>query len=133
MAQSKTARARMRVERIDPILSVRSLQASLRFYEDVLGFDLDWQAGGAASVSRDDHAIMMIEGKQGHAGTWIWIGVEDIEPLHRDLMGKGVKLMLEPTNFSWAYELRVQDPDGHVLRFGAEPKSGRPFADQPSA
>ena len=25
-------------------------------------------------------------------------------------------------NYSWAYEMRIEDPDGHVLRFGSEPK-----------
>jgi catechol 2,3-dioxygenase-like lactoylglutathione lyase family enzyme len=73
MAQSRTAWAGVQVERIDPILNVRSLQASLGFYKDILGFDVDWQGDGAASVSRDNHAIMLFEGEQGHAGTWVWI------------------------------------------------------------
>jgi len=34
-----------------------------------------------------------------------------------------------PTNFSWAYELRLEDPDGHILRFGTDPDSTKPFAD----
>jgi catechol 2,3-dioxygenase-like lactoylglutathione lyase family enzyme len=111
-------------------LNVRGLTASLRFYRDILGFDIGGQADGVASVSRDGHAIMLVEGEQGHGGTWVWIGVEDIEPLHHDLIARGVTLLLEPTNFSWAYEMRVKDPDGHVLRFGSEPKPGRPFADR---
>lgn len=129
MTKSKPARARMNVERIDPILNVRSIEASVRFYRDILGFDIDWQADGAASVSADGHAIMLLEGGQGRAGTWVWIGVEDIEPLHADLVAKGVALLLAPTNFSWAYEMRIEDPDGHVLRIGSEPKSDRPMTD----
>jgi len=27
-----------------------------------------------------------------------------------------------------AFEMQVEDPDGHVLRFGSEPKADRPFA-----
>ena len=27
-----------------------------------------------------------------------------------------------PTNRPWAYEMQVVDPDGHVLRFGSEPR-----------
>jgi catechol 2,3-dioxygenase-like lactoylglutathione lyase family enzyme len=126
MPRSKNQSAHLRVERIDPILNVRSLKASLRFYREVLGFGVEWEADGAASVGRDDHAIMLIEGEQGRAGTWVWIGVEDIEPLYRDLVAKGVRLLLEPTNFSWAYELRIEDPDGHVLRFGSEPRADQP-------
>jgi hypothetical protein len=29
----------------------------------------------------------------------------------------------ETENFPWACEMRVGDPDGHVLRFGSDPKS----------
>jgi catechol 2,3-dioxygenase-like lactoylglutathione lyase family enzyme len=72
------------VECIVPILSVKHLPASVRYYTDVLGFRLDWGGGdgsGMASVSRDGHAIMLCQGEQGQAGTWIWIGVEDVESL----------------------------------------------------
>ncbi|NLF03184.1 MAG: hypothetical protein GX601_19645 [Anaerolineales bacterium] len=31
--------------------------------------------------------------------------------------------------YSWAYEMRVEDPDGHVRRFGSDPKPGLLFAD----
>ena len=27
-----------------------------------------------------------------------------------------------PEHYPWAYEMKVTDPDGHVLRFGSEPK-----------
>ena len=30
-------------------------------------------------------------------------------------------------NYPWAYEMKVDDPDGHVLRFGSESRSDRPF------
>jgi hypothetical protein len=30
--------------------------------------------------------------------------------------------MLPPTNFPWALEMQVKDPDGNVLRIGSEPK-----------
>jgi hypothetical protein len=36
---------------------------------------------------------------------------------------------MPPTNFSWAYEFRIADPDGHVLRFGSDPLRDQPFAD----
>jgi hypothetical protein len=55
-------------------------------------------------------------------GTWLWIGVEDIEPLFAEYSAKGVKFRELPTNYPWAYEMKIEDPDGHVLRFGSEPK-----------
>jgi hypothetical protein len=35
---------------------------------------------------------------------------------------------LPSTNYPWTYEFHVQDPDGHILRFGSEQKSDRPFS-----
>lgn len=75
--------ADVQVECIVPILRVTSLPESLRFYTEALGFQLDWgdsQGSDMASVSRCGHAIMLCQGAQGHLGTWIWIGVEDIDP-----------------------------------------------------
>jgi catechol 2,3-dioxygenase-like lactoylglutathione lyase family enzyme len=71
------------VECIIPILSVKDLAASVRYYVDVLGFSLDW-------------------------------GDDDQSPVAR--------FQELPTRYPWAYEMRVQDPDGHVLRFGSEPR-----------
>ena len=99
---------------------------------DVLEFRVDWGGGegsSMASVSRDGRAIMLCQGSQGRAGTWIWIGVEDIEPLFQQYSARGARVRQAPTNYSWAYEMRIEDPDGHVLRFGSEPKPDRPFAD----
>ena len=42
---------------------------------------------------------------------------------------RGARVRQGPTNYSWAYEMRIEDPDGHVLRFGSEPKPDHPFAD----
>jgi catechol 2,3-dioxygenase-like lactoylglutathione lyase family enzyme len=118
--------ANIRVECITPILRVNNLAASIRFYVDVLGFEVNW--GGEiestfASISRDGRTIMLAQGEQGHPGTWLWIGVEDIEPLFANLVAKEVKIVEKPTNYPWAYEMKIEDPDGHIVRFGSDPKS----------
>jgi uncharacterized glyoxalase superfamily protein PhnB len=56
--------------------------------------------------------------------TWLWIGVEDADVLLDEFSAKGANICMPTQNFSWAYEFRVEDPDGHVLRFGSEPKPG---------
>jgi uncharacterized glyoxalase superfamily protein PhnB/heme-degrading monooxygenase HmoA len=112
------------VECIVPILRVRSLRDSLRYYVDVLGFVTEWGAeegSTMASVARDGRSIMLCEGAQGQPGTWIWIGVDDIRPLYDRLSRRGAKIRQAPENRPWAYEMQVEDPDGHVLRFGSEP------------
>ncbi|NJM26489.1 MAG: bleomycin resistance family protein [Bacteroidia bacterium] len=121
----------IRLENITPILSVTDMARSVAFYVEVLGFtQADWGDGTFTSVGRDNTGLYLCKGGQGCRGTWVWIGFDgDIFELYRRLKLKGVPIRLEPTNFSWAYEMQVEDPDGHVLRFGTDPNRDEPFAD----
>src|SRR5688572_11072629 len=113
------------LEAIIPILNVRNLKASIRYYVATLGFALEWNWGEGdqiASVSRDGKAIMLCQDGQGYAGTWLWIGVDDITPLFEEFSRKGATFLEGPTNYPWAFEMKIEDPDKHVLRFGSEPR-----------
>jgi heme-degrading monooxygenase HmoA/catechol 2,3-dioxygenase-like lactoylglutathione lyase family enzyme len=107
-----------------PILRVADLVSSLRYYVDVLGFEVEWggeHGSEMASVGCDGHSIMLCEGAQGHPGTWLWIGVTDIRPLFERYRRSGARIRQAPVSRPWAYEMQVEDLDGHVLRFGSEP------------
>lgn len=121
-----------RIENITPVLYVKDMSRSLAFYVDILGFKkAEWRNENFTSVGRDNSGIYLCKGGQGNPGTWIWIGFDgDIFSLHQQLISKGVTIKLPPINFSWAYEMRVEDPDGHILRFGTEPNDKEPFADR---
>lgn len=122
-----------RVKCILPILNVKDLNASLDYYQKVLGFVVDWGGNPGdtmASVSRDNCGIMLCQGSQGQSGTWVWIGVSDVRTLYRAFQAGGANIVQEPTNYSWALEIRVEDPDGHMLRFGSDPSPELPFADR---
>jgi uncharacterized glyoxalase superfamily protein PhnB len=67
---------------------------------------------------------MLCEGEQGVPGVWLWIGVDDADAFFAEFSAKGAQIRSPPQNFSWAYEFEVEDPDGHVLRVGSEPKPG---------
>ncbi|GLC25787.1 tetratricopeptide repeat protein [Roseisolibacter agri] len=111
-----------------PILRVRDLAASVDHYVRVLGFATDWHyPGSIASVSRDRCSVFLSEGDQGTSGTWAWIGVSDATALHDELRARGATIRQEPTNFAWALELQVEDPDGNVLRMGSDPRADVPF------
>ena len=104
----------------------------LEFYVDLLGFrKADWGDENFTLVSRDNTGIYLCKGAQGLPGTWIWIGFDgDIFSLYEHLKNSGVTIKLPPTNFSWAYEMQVQDPDGHILRFGKEPNENERYSDK---
>jgi predicted enzyme related to lactoylglutathione lyase len=114
---------RVRFEGSQPILRVESMKTALRFYVDLLGFEnAGWGADEFTSISRDRSAIYLCQGAQGRGGAWIWIGVEDVEKLQQEYTARGVAIRLPPTNYPWALEMHVEDPDGNVIRFGSEPK-----------
>jgi catechol 2,3-dioxygenase-like lactoylglutathione lyase family enzyme len=126
-----TKNMRTRFEGAEPILSVKDMAVSLRYYVDLLGFQsADWGTASFTSVNRDTAGIYLCQGAQGRPGTWAWIGVEDVGTLYEEYRASGAKIRQTPRNYAWAYEMRVEDPDGHVLRFGSEPRSDLPFAEE---
>ena len=121
----------MRIENIQPILNVRDMAASRHFYIDLLGFsEAEWGTDAFTSITRDHWGIYLCKGSQGHPGTWLWIGFDgDIFVLHKEFKEKGIKIIMEPRNFSYALEMHIEDPDGHVLRFGTDPNPDEPYQD----
>jgi predicted lactoylglutathione lyase len=113
-----------------PILRVADLQASVSYYVETLGFkQADWGNAFFTAVFRDRAAIYLCKEGQGCPGTWVWVGVEDVTQLHEEYQASGALILRKPANYPWAYEMHVQDPDGHVLRFGSEPKMDQPLAE----
>ncbi|MGH7480858.1 MAG: bleomycin resistance protein [Longimicrobiales bacterium] len=113
-----------------PILRVENLDLSVAYYVERLGFQLQWRDDPLASVGRDRLSLMLSEGDQGHPGTWVWAAVGNVDDLYAELDARGARLRHPPTNYPWgSRECQVTDPDGHVLRFGAESKPGDPLGD----
>jgi catechol 2,3-dioxygenase-like lactoylglutathione lyase family enzyme len=112
-----------------PILNVKNVTLSIRYYVEKLGLKKDWDSGTPptfASISRGKTRIFLCQGGQGHSGTWMWIPVPDVDALHEELKSRGVPIRQPPTNFPWgSREMNIQDPDGHRLRFGSE-STGEP-------
>ena len=126
----QASKARTTFERADPILRVASLKRSLAYYVNTLGFtNAEWGGDDFTCVSRDGASIYLCEGDQGAPGTWVWVGVSDVEALFHELEGRGATILHPPESFPWACEMKVGDPDGHVLRFGSDPKNESRRAD----
>lgn len=106
-----------------PIFSVADLKASERYYKDALGFKLDWDYGDPptfGSVSRGDGVLFLCQQCQGQPGAWVMLFVRDIDKLHEELVERGARIRMPPTDMPWGLrEMNVSDLDGNVLRFGA--------------
>ena len=117
----QTSVVRTKFECANPILSVAEMARSVRYYVDVLGFtNAEWGSDDFTCVARDNAEIYLSEGDQGQPGTWAWIGVGDVEALYEEYKAKGATILHPPENYPWACEMKVADPDGHVLRFGSD-------------
>ena len=118
-----------RVERINPSLDVQDLSASIHYYVEVLGFELYVETPALGIVESDGHQLHLRQGGPDSAAARVWIGVEDIAVLYRQYRAGGVKIAQEPTNYSWAYQMIVEDLDGNLLVFGSGPLEDEPFQD----
>ena len=114
-----------------PVLHVSSVDASLRFYVDQLGFKVPWRVvddedGRAlvAEVDRQGCALILSEQWREKAGTGLMFISLNIEPptheaeieavdaLRAELQGRGVSVK----EGHWGYRvLVVEDPDGNQL------------------
>src|SRR6218665_2022820 len=94
---------RTKFEHASPILKVEDMARSVRYYVDVLGFtNEDWSGDEFACVTRDGASIYLSAGDQGHPGTWVWIGVGDVDDLHREYSSRGATIVQPPEHFPWA-------------------------------
>jgi predicted enzyme related to lactoylglutathione lyase len=111
----------IRFECSTPILRVENIQAAVDFYVNKLGFaNAPWGTDDFTSVTRDRAGIYLCQGGQGRGRAWAWIGVQDVQKLHEEYRERGVPIKMAPTNYPWALEMQVEDPDGNVLRMGSE-------------
>src|SRR5579862_1668375 len=97
---TKSSGAPTQLEGSTPILRVSNMNASLRYYVEVLGFtNAAWGTGEFTCVSRERRAgIYLCQGGQGQPGTWVWIGAEDVEALYEEFKASGAKIRHAPQN-----------------------------------
>ncbi len=116
---------------IIPVLACKDMAKSLRFYLEILDFELvrTWPEMGSPSFS-----ILLREGAELHLSTYPGDGVassiaaiiiNDIESLFQKFVSSGLQpgnlgppVHLRPTLQSWGTtEFYVDDPSGNTLRF----------------
>jgi catechol 2,3-dioxygenase-like lactoylglutathione lyase family enzyme len=119
-----------RVERINPSLTVQDLAACVRYYAEVLGFAIYVETPMLGIVKSEGHQIHLRKASSDSSKVRVWIGVEDVATLYEQCAARNVKIVQEPTNYSWAYQMIVEDLDRNLLVFGSEPLGGLPFRDQ---
>ena len=106
-----------------PIVNVRDLRASQRYYRDALGFKIDWEYGHPpdfSSVSRGDSVIFLCQGCQGPPGTTAMMFARNVDRLHDELVQRKAIIKMPPRDMPWGLrEMQVADLDGNIMRIGS--------------
>ena len=113
-----------------PVLHVSNSAAAEEFYCKHLGFRREFayrideaRPDPCYMGLRRDEAQLHVSSFSGDgiAGGVVYLLVEDVDALHRELVAKGVKIALEPTDQTWGNrEMYVKDADGNSIRFVRE-------------
>lgn len=109
-----------------PVLHVARSIAAEEFYCTRLGFRREF---AYRPFGNDDPCYMGLvrdtvelhlssfPGDGGPRGV-VFVGVEDVDSLHAELIATGVAIALAPTDQSWGNrEMYINDPDGNDIRF----------------
>ena len=110
------------------VLAVRDLEASTRFYMEVLGFSRDFGDGsdGWSFLSRDNFKLMLGEcpdekpaSEIGNHSYVAYLIVEGVDELHHEVTARGAQVVSPLESEPWGMkEFSVRTPDGHRIRFG---------------
>ena len=114
-----------------PNLPVRDCPATMRWYIDVLGFQLDWDDAVLGfdhtmycSLSRDDFQLCLDEHNDSEAPVGVFCYVDDVQAIHDELRDKDVEIVDGPTKQPWGdTDMTIRDPNGHLLSF-SQPATG---------
>jgi len=122
------------VRRAGAILAVSDFEASLRFYRDVLGFEVEAvyddppyatlvAAGARVSLAEEGHPAedrpgveMAAPADPSRASVVLVLEVDDARAVHAELAGAGARFLAEPYEPPWGgCRFFCVDPDGYLV------------------
>ncbi len=129
------------VKKLTPNLIVSSVDQSLAFYADVLGFDRGMTVpeqppfvfasvtSGPVEIFFNDRSTVSKEspqlaGKAFGGGNTMFVEIEDIDGYHERIKARVKMVMPLVTQWYGMREFAIEDPDGYVITF-AQP-TGQP-------
>jgi catechol 2,3-dioxygenase-like lactoylglutathione lyase family enzyme len=119
----------MKMNRVIPMLPVKSMSASIEFYRK-LGFSVEqkndqWGWG----MLRFDECRLMLDQSINHRTdvprqSVLYLYPENIEEYHRQVRGNGLDVPDLNVTFYGMTEFRIDDPDGNRLWIGQNISTG---------
>ncbi len=110
-----------------PVLHVGSSVAAEEFYCKLLGFRREFAHRGGEAKADPCYMGLTRDGVWLHVSSFSGDGVsggvvnlivEDVDGLHAELLGKGMRIDTGPVDQTWgSREMYVKDGDGNCVRF----------------
>jgi catechol 2,3-dioxygenase-like lactoylglutathione lyase family enzyme len=120
----------MKMNRLIPMLPVRSMPASVDFYCGMLGFEVekrndDWRW---AMLRFDDCRLMVDQSINAHPAdprdSILYLYPDDVVEYHRQVRKNGLAVPDLTVTFYGLTEFRINDPDGNRLWIGQSTSTG---------
>ena len=121
----------MRMIRLIPMLPVKSMRASIEFYQK-LGFTVEQRNDhwGWAMLRLDECRLMLDQSINTHVDaprqSVLYLYPEDITEYHRQVQENGLTISDLSVTFYDMTEFRLDDPDGNRLWIGQKTSAGSP-------
>ncbi|HET7535877.1 MAG TPA: VOC family protein [Candidatus Didemnitutus sp.] len=112
----------MKVPSIAPVFAVKNVDATVKYFVDVLGFKQDFRFEEYASVTRGELALHVTSAgvfPRPIGGGTAYIFVEDVDKYFKEVSARGARLKQGLQDQPYGLrDFTVEDPDGNLLSFG---------------
>ena len=104
-----------------PVLHVPDVEATVRYYRDVLGFTNDFGDTTYAVVWRDNSAIHFVNDDRAPTGVHLFQWIKDVDAYHDEIVKRGAVVASGPADQPYGIrELAVKDNNGIGIVFGQD-------------
>lgn len=97
-----------------------NMEESKKFYTEILGlsvkFDFSQQGMMAFNVGNEEPAIILKDKRKfPDVKPTVWLEVENVQTLYKELLSKGVTFLSEPFKIRTGWAVEFYDPSGNVI------------------
>lgn len=110
----------MKIERVVTLVPTQNLDASLRFYRDILGFRIQSEREDLAVF---EEGVGLVATSEAIApddlrlnAVMVTLFVDDVRAAFGQLVARGVPFLIPPTDIETGCIAAFRDPDGNVLQ-----------------